>query len=297
MYRFNSILIFYKQKTARALLRAVQSYTLYLINKRMKNFKIALLALISILAISCDNDDDDAMALTGSGEVSVTFDNGYAGNDLLLGTTNAANSNGETLTVTRLSYIVSNFSLIDVDGNEYVFPKDDSYFIINQEADLDDISLPNIPAGAYTTLKFGVGVDDEKYQQGGEGQGNLWTRAEENNLTWSWTAGYKYINYEGTFTSATVTDETDFKVHLGRLGDQVNYEEVTLALPTNVTVSDEMDSNIHLKIDASKILASIHNLLLSDQAVLMTDPEKAPLIAENTATMFVVDHVHNGNGH
>ncbi|KGK29150.1 MbnP family protein [Cellulophaga sp. E6(2014)] len=263
----------------------------------MKNFKIALLALISILAISCDNDDDDAMGLTGTGEVSVTFDNGYAGNDLILGTTNAANTNGEVLTVTRLSYIVSNFSLIDVDGNEYIFPKDDSYFIISQEADLEDIALPNIPAGEYTTLKFGVGIDDEKFQQGGEGQGDLWTRAEAHNLTWSWTAGYKYINYEGTFTSESVIEETDFKVHLGRIGDLVNYEEVSLALPTTVMVSDEMDANIHLKIDASKILVATNNLKLSEKAILMTDAEKAPLVAVNASEMFAVDHVHNGNGH
>ncbi|WP_158976864.1 MbnP family protein [Cellulophaga sp. L1A9] len=263
----------------------------------MKNFKIALLAMISIVAISCNNDDDADEALTGSGEISVTFDNGYEGNDLILATANTANANGEALTVTRLNYIVSNFVLTDVDGNEYVYPKDDSYFIISQESDLEDISLSDIPAGEYTTIKFGIGIDDEKFQQGADGQGDLWTQAEAYNLTWSWTSGYKYINYEGTFTSETVTEETNFRIHLGRLGDQVNYEEVTLALPTNVTVSDEMDSNIHLKIDASKILTSINNLSLSEEATYMTDPATAPLVAENTATMFTVDHVHNGSDH
>ncbi len=262
----------------------------------MKNLKIALWALISILIISCDKDDD-SMELTGTGEIAVTFDNGYLGNDLILGTKNALNSNGESLTINRLSYIVSNFSLIDADGKEYVFPKDNSYFIISQESDLEDISLPNIPAGEYTTLKFGLGVDDAKFQQGAEGQGDLWTRAEANNLTWNWTGGYKYINFEGTFTSATVTDETNFKVHLGRLGDQVNYEEVTLALPTNVKVSDEMDAAIHLKIDASKILIAANNLILSEEAILMTDSEKGPLVAANASEMFIVDHVHNGGGH
>ncbi len=263
----------------------------------MNNFKIALMAMVSLTFFSCDNEDDNDSSLSGTGEISVTFDNGYDGNDLILDVANAANENGEALTVSRFSYIVSNFSLIDTDGNEYVYPKDDSYFIINQEEDLEDVTLADIPAGEYTTLKFGIGVDDEKYQEGGEVQEEFWELAEANNLTWSWTAGYKYINYEGTFTSETITEETNYKIHLGRLGDQVNYEEVILELPTNVTVSDEMDSNIHLEIDASKILTAVTSLLLSEDAILMTNAEKAPLVAENASEMFVVDHVHNGSGH
>ncbi|MBU2996759.1 hypothetical protein KO500_09950 [Cellulophaga baltica] len=263
----------------------------------MKNFKIALMAIFSTIIISCDNNDDDTSSLTGTGTVSVTFDNGYDGNDLILDVENSENENDESLTVSRFSYIVSNFSLIDEEGNEYIFPKDDSYFIINQEEGLEDVELSDIPAGTYTTLKFGVGVDDEKYQEGGEIQEEFWELAEANNLTWSWTAGYKYINYEGTFTSETITEATDYTIHLGRLGDQVNYEEVTLNLDTNITVSDEMDSNIHLEVDASKILTAVTSIELTEKATLMTDAEKAPLIAENASEMFVVDHVHNGSGH
>lgn len=264
----------------------------------MKNFKIALVALSSLLIISCDKNDDDNSKLKGSGEVSITYDNGYAGNDLLLGAKYIANANGEALTVTRFNYIVSNFRLIDVDGNEFVFPKDESYFIISQEADQDDVVLPQIPAGEYTTLKFGLGIDEEKYQQGAEGQGDFITEAEANNMMWTWAAGYKYINFEGTFTTETETEEAPYKIHLGRMGDDLsNYQEVSLQLPTNVKVSDEMDSNIHLKIDAAKILSATTNIKLSEGSTIMFDPVKSPQVGVNASQMFVVDHIHNGNGH
>lgn len=264
----------------------------------MKNYKLTLAAICSLVVISCDKNDDNTSDLSGTGEVSITYDNGFNGNDLVLETKNAANINGESLTVTRLNYIVSNFSLIDVEGNEYVFPKDESYFIISQEIDQDDVVLPEIPAGEYTTLKFGLGIDEEKYQQGADGQGDFITEAENNNMMWTWAAGYKYLNFEGTFTTETESEEVPYKIHLGRMGDDLsNYQEVSLQLPTNVQVSDEMDSNIHLKIDASKILTAITNIKLSEGETIMFDPIKSPQIGENASQMFVVDHIHNGNGH
>ena len=264
----------------------------------MKNYKIIVASIFSLILFSCSDNDETDSELTGNGEVSITFDNGFNGNDLIIGAKNSANTNGEELTITRLNYIVSNFSLIDVDGNEYIFPKDDSYFIISQENEIEDVVLPKIPAGEYTTLKFGVGVDQEKYLQGADGQGNFLALAEDNEMMWSWQAGYKFLNFEGNFTSDIITEATDFKIHMGSHGSSLdNYKEVSLTLPINVKVSDEMDSNIHLKIDASKILIGSTNIKLSDKSVIMVDEVKSPQIAVNTSEMFAVDHVHNGNGH
>ena len=267
----------------------------------MKNSLLALSAVFALFMTSCSNDDDvtSEEALTGSGEISLTYDNGFNGNDLVLGTANAANANGETITINRFNYIISNIRLVNKDGEEFVYAKDDSYFIINQENEEDQVALADVPAGEYTTLKFGVGVDQEKYLQGAEGQGDFLTLAEENNMMWSWQAGYKFLNFEGTFTSATITEATEFKIHMGSHGSSLdNYKEVTLELPESVVVGDGIDSNIHLKIDASKILAgATTNIELTEKSVIMVDAEKSPQIAVNTSEMFVVDHVHNGNGH
>ncbi|SHI65036.1 MbnP family protein [Pseudozobellia thermophila] len=265
----------------------------------MKKYSLYTLALSILLFVSCSSDDDGTTEeLTGSGEISIKYDNGFNGNDLILNTPNSANENGEVITVTRFNYIVSNFRLVNEEGEEFVYPKDESYFIVSQETEEDNIVLPGIPAGKYTTLKFGIGVDQEKYLQGSEGQGDFLAEAEANNMMWSWQAGYKFLNFEGSFTSESVTEPTDFKIHMGSHGSSLdNYKEVTLELPTSVIVSDEIDSSIHLKIDASKILVSSNNIKLSEKSVIMVDEEKSPQIAVNTTEMFVVDHVHNGESH
>lgn len=262
----------------------------------MHTFKPFLLGLIAISYISCSSDDDNT-PLTGEGQLAIEFDNGVNGDDLILSGSTYTNSNGETLTIDRFNYIVSNFTLTDDRGNTFVYPKDDSYFVISEESGKTEISLTGIPAGNYTTLHFGVGVDQDKYLQGAEGQGDFLTEAEEEDMMWSWQAGYKFLNFEGSFTSSTVTEPAAFKVHMGSHGSSLdNYREVTLNLSTNAIVTEDMNPLVHLAVDANKVLDGTHKIPLSEQAVIMISEEKSPKIAENATGMFSVDHVHNGSG-
>ncbi|MEC7265090.1 MAG: MbnP family protein [Bacteroidota bacterium] len=259
-------------------------------------YKFSILLFTLFIAFSCSNDDDST-ELTGTGTVHIEFDNSMAGDDLLLGTSSYTNSQSETLTISRLNYIVSNFRLIDADGNVFTYPKDQSYFITSEENGNTEVVLTNIPAGKYVSITFGIGVDQEKYLQGAEGQGDFLTEAENTEMMWSWQAGYKFLNFEGTFTSATVADPTDFKIHMGSHGSSLdNYKETSLSLGTEALVSNELNPIIHLVVDANNILDGENKISLTEQSVIMVSEEKSPKIAVNTSKMFSVDHVHNGDG-
>ncbi|MCR9265338.1 MAG: hypothetical protein NXH86_14375 [Flavobacteriaceae bacterium] len=258
-------------------------------------YNLAVMLTLSVFIISCSSDDD-ATELTGNGMVKIEFDNSMAGDDLLLGSS-YTNSQNETLTISRLNYIVSNFRLTDEDGTVFTYPKDQGYFITSEETGTTEVVLMDVPAGRYTSLTFGIGVDQEKYLQGAEGQGDLLTEAESTNMMWSWQAGYKFLNFEGTFTSSTVADATDFKIHMGSHGSSLdNYKETTLSLGTEALVSEDMTPIIHLVANASNILDGENKISLTEQAVIMVSEEKSPKIAVNASNMFTVDHVHNGDG-
>ncbi|RXG14263.1 hypothetical protein DSM03_101380 [Leeuwenhoekiella aestuarii] len=260
----------------------------------LKRFQYLILAA-GLTLTSCSSDDDATQNLTGDNNLRIEFDNSVNGDDLLLDSSTYTNSNSEVLTINRFNYIVSNFVLIDTEGNEFTYPKDDSYFIISEEADLSEVTLTNIPAGDYVAVRFGLGVDQEKYLQGAEGQGDLLQLAEETDMMWSWLAGYKFLNFEGSFTSPTVSEATDFKIHMGSHGSSLdNYKEFTLELPTNALVSSNLSPIVHLAVDANQILDGNTKILLSEKAVVMVDEVKSPQIATNAAAMFRVDHVHNG---
>lgn len=265
---------------------------------QLKN-TIAILAL-TFLFVSCSSDDDSSSVTEGtSGDVELYFDNGVNGDALILGST-YTNSNGESLTINRLNYIISNIVLIKADGTEYTYPKEESYFVISAEGDLLTAHLENVPAGDYTQLKFGIGVDEQRYLQGETAQQSFWDLATEYNLTWTWSTGYRFINFEGTYTSPEVDGEKAFQVHQGSNTATDNYREVTLSLPTTARVREGEMPNIHLKTDANVILDGINKIKLADNineaqtATAIMGGENLITIAENTLDMFVVDHVHNG---
>lgn len=265
--------------------------------KSLKNIQYLFLAL-SILITSCSTDDDSSENLSGENNLTMEFDNSVNGDDLILNSAAYTNSNVERITINRFNYIVSNFVLIDSEGNKFTYPKDESYFVISEEVGLNEVQLTNIPAGEYVALRFGVGVDQEKYLQGAEGQGDFIQTAESTNMLWSWLTGYKFLNFEGSFTTATSTEAQDFKIHMGSHGSSLdNYKEFTVDLPTKALVSSNLSPIVHFKVDANQILDGQNKILLSEKSVVMIDEVKSPQIATNAATMFSVDHIHNGENH
>lgn len=270
-----------------------------------KIFSMALLCASVFVLQSCSNDDDKVDDLTGNGELSLHFDHSLAGDQLILNTTSHTNSLGETLKISRFSYIVSNIQLHNVNGTIFTYPVQNGYFIVNSELQNIDIDLENIPAGDYNKITFGIGVDQEKYLTGQTEQQAFWDLAQTQSMTWSWITGYKFINYEGTFTSQEITTPVDFKVHMGSHGTALdNYREQTVSFPSVARVRRDTAPNVHFVVDVNQLLDGVHKLKLQEAlnpagttAIIMVNAEKAPKVAENATNMFTVDHIHQGSGH
>lgn len=270
---------------------------------KIKTIKsVLVVAFLTILA-SCSSDDDNAAIIDAGGvsDAELYFDNGVAGDAFFLGGI-YTNSNNETLTVNRLNYIISNVVLIDTDGNEFVYPKEESYFVISEEADMHTVYLHDIPVGNYAKVKFGIGVDEQRYLQGETAQQSFWDLAAEHNLTWTWSTGYRFINFEGTFTSPLVDGDKIFQMHQGSNSSIDNYREVTLNLPTTARVRENENPSIHIKTDISLLLDGETKILLGDNmnqagtGASIMGGENLIHIANNSLDMFVVDHIHNGSG-
>ena len=268
----------------------------------MKNINKLLLVFLATLLFACSSDDNTVKEgeLTGFGTVTIDFDNGVDGNALILDTENFPNSMKEKVNISRLNYIVSNFVLIDEAGKEFVYPKNESYFVVNERTKQTEVVLNNVPAGKYVSMRFGLGVDQEKYLEGAEGQGKFLEEAEENDMMWSWLSGYKFINFEGTFTSPEVESSKKFQIHMGSHGSKLdNYREISIKFGSSeALVGDKMNPLIHFEVDASKILDGVNKIPLSKKSIIMVDANLAPQIADNATSMFKVDHIHNGaDGH
>ena len=264
------------------------------------NFKntTAILALTTVF-VSCSNDDSVVTDVSGTGTVGVEFDNAFGDNDLILNTQGNTTTNNEVLKISTVKYIISNIVLTKDDGTTYTYPKSQSYFIVDEaNADTQILNLTNVPAGNYTKVKFGVGVDKQQFDIGASGQGDFLAKAQAEEMLWSWSAGYKFLAFEGTFTSPTVTSATPFMVHTGQTGTDYNYTEVTLDLPSKALIRPSITPIVHIIADLSKIIDGTNKIKLSDNnmggmGAMIMGGANLPLITANLNNMFRIDHVHN----
>ena len=260
-----------------------------------------MIMVVTALFVSCNNDDTASVNPAESGDLELFFDNGVAGDALILGNT-YTNSNNESLTIDRFNYIVSNIELIAEDGTTYTYPKESSYFVVSQEAGLHTAHLQGVPAGNYRKIRFGIGVDRQRYLQGETAQQSFWDLAVEHHLTWTWSTGYRFITFEGEFTGPSIANPLVFQVHQGSTSATDNYRQVTLDLPVAARVRKGDKPTIHILADTNVLLDGGNKIILSENlngtgtAASVMGGENLVKIAQNSLKMFTVDHVHNGSG-
>lgn len=266
----------------------------------MKNNFKKILTLITIITVltACENNDEPN-EITGEGTLSVKYDQAFGDNDLILDSQTNTTSFDEVLKISTVKYIVSNIVLTKEDGTTFTYPKSESYFIIDEsDAASLKINLNKVPAGDYTKIKFGIGVDESQWALGADGQGDLYAKAQTAKMMWSWTGGYKFVAFEGTFTCPTMPEASGFMVHTGKTGSTYNYTEVTLDFPTKAMVRTNIAPSVHIIADVSKIIDGKNKIVLMDSnmmgmGAMIMGGANLPLITENLSAMFSVDHVHN----
>ena len=265
----------------------------------MKILKYTFALLLSVTIASCSSDDDNNTEdLTGqTGDLILKFDNGVGDQDFIFGTTYTKN-NGETYQLETLKYLISNVSLTDSDGNVYTYPAEDNIFIVSEangnNAGEIYITLEDVDAANYTQVTFGIGVDQERYASGADGQGDFLTTAQDEGMMWSWATGYRFMRFDGTYTSTTETDAA-LNIHMGSVGTAVdNYKETTLTFPNEVLVRDGNEPSVHIKADIAQVFDGATSVSFDDgYAQVHTDETTTGVIATNMSGIFSVHHVHN----
>ncbi|WP_010182075.1 MbnP family protein [Aquimarina agarilytica] len=247
--------------------------------------KILQLGLISMGLIACNSDDKKAPEF---GNLNLSIANVVQDKELILNTESYTNASGESYKVSELKYILSDFVFVDKQGNEFEYPKADSYFLIN-EADTETLSIDfsKVPVGEYTAVKFGFGVDQSKFPIE-QGTLNFVPKAEEAQMLWAWAAGYKFIKFEGTYETSENATANDFKIHVGSHGANIdNYKAIILPLNSLVVTKDNIVSG-GLKVDIAKVFDAVNKMSLSVKSDVQLDPENSPKYAANIQTMFSV---------
>jgi hypothetical protein len=253
----------------------------------MKRLLIVLLAWFLLFSsFRKDKNSDHNPPVMGT--IAVEFDNIAGTADLQLNTGSYTNAGGQTFTVTKLKYFVSNFKLTDINGKVYTVPQDECYFLIDESLSASQRHLLQVPEGEYKSLSFMLGVDSLRNTMDiNRRTGDLDISEAAADMYWSWNSGYIFFKMEGTSPAAS-----HFMYHIGGYGGYKapttnNLKTITLDLTAKgiAKVKNGKTSRILVQADLLKVFSGPESLTLGSPAEIQSPKGGIP-VANNYATMF-----------
>ncbi len=209
--------------------------------------------------------------------------NHRAGADpLILDSLRYRNKAGETLSVTRLSYLISGLSLQREDGSWFSAP--DSLAWMNAATRRQTMPRTEIPEGRYQALRFYIGIDPK------DNAHDPATRAPDHPLNpnlcglhWSWQGGYIFMALEGLQRTES-SQPQGYAFHLARDPFRT---EVTLKLPLDLR--DE--AVIPVNFDVAAVLDGVKNISFTQDGTTTHSRDGDPValaLKENLARAFSI---------
>lgn len=217
-------------------------------------------------------------------EVSHVID----GQPLQLGEGSYRNADGESYSVQRLRYYLSNVRLHGKEGTWVAAPGDPAsslgYHLIDAaKPESQQFEVLGLPAGEYDAVEFLLGIDEVRNHAGAQ-TGSL---DPAQGLFWTWNSGYIFLVFEGR--SPASPDRGALTYHLGG-GKPSLARTVQLPLaPKPAKLDAKIEPVLHLHADIGALL---RGLRFADTPTAM-DPAAARPIADSAAGMFRVDHLHH----
>ena len=198
-------------------------------------------------------------------------------------------SAGETFSITRVSYLVSDFALQRNDGSWLEISNSVGW--MDYEQNRDSIRLPNIPAGEFRSIRLLVGLntnlnhtDISQFPASHPLNPNL------NGLHWSWQGGYIFMALEGLWRNGS--GELDgWAYHLAR---DTNAIRVTLAVPLEIT----NETKVELDFDLATLLNAPRPLSFAKDGSSTHSRDGDPVCAAlkiNLPGAFAVHRISNLN--
>ncbi|MCS7004517.1 MAG: hypothetical protein NZM38_04245 [Cytophagales bacterium] len=224
-------------------------------------------------------------------------------------------------TFRQIRYWVSNVELLKADGSTYKVP--DSYYLVeNMERELyigtvltdtqyvpanrrEVVTIPNIPVGSYTGIRFAIGVDSVPNSNFSLRKGELDIDKMAQVSSWVWKTSYIFLRTSGSLDSATKRYNFYFET-----GANTNYRTVTLNFGSNAyNALPGKTATVSIKVDLTSIFRDIslgalpHNQTLPGWSVSNYDstyrtinafnPDMMTKLANNYQTMFSLLNISN----
>lgn len=233
-----------------------------------------------------------------TGGMKIEFSHRMGSQNLIAGTGVYTNAAGHTFSVERFKYYVSNIQLKKADGTTFTYPRNNSYFLVDDATAASKvISLTDIPAGEYTQLIFVLGVDSAKnYAPAAEHVGAL---DPGEGMYWTWNSGHIFWKLEGNSPDINNSGSDKFAYHIAGAGGipgaptTNNLETITVDFGSEtLPITEGGKPELHIVTDVLKIFNGTLPFSIVDSPMVTDLSKESETLAANAAKMFLFDGIH-----
>ena len=213
-------------------------------------------------------------------KLTLIFHHQLGNEELVLGNT-FKNILGENITIHRLKYYVSNFSVTDEKGKKIILPV--QYFLVDESDSLSKKITFNIPDISINTIHFLLGVDSIKNVSG------VQTGALDplKGMFWTWNTGYIMAKLEGESESSASAGHR-FTYHIGGFRNGMNtVKKIELAVQNH----GKQILEIHISADINHWFKNKSEIRIAEIPVCHSPGTLAMKIADNYSNMFSINSI------
>lgn len=220
------------------------------------------------------------LSLAAKLEISVrhTFNN----EPLILDSMRYENGSGESLSFTRVSYLLSGFAVEREDGTWFEIPNQNAWVDVAKRR--TSFLIDDVPSGKYRALRFNVGPDPvANAADVAKIPADQPLNANLNGLHWSWQGGYIFMALEGHFRNVT-SELSGYAYHFAR---DTNRTRVSFSISLDLN----HDSSVLLDFDLGTLLNAPRPLSFAKDGTATHSREGDPIAAALGANLPGAFHV------
>jgi cytochrome c peroxidase len=234
-----------------------------------------LLVLAAILSVA---------ARTPAASLEVDVRPVFNGEPLLLDSLRYQNAAGESLSVTRLSFLLSGFALERADGSWLELTNQIAW--MNAARRRSSILLKNIRPESYRSIRFHVGLDtNDNHADPARFAADHPLNPNLNDLHWNWQGGYIFLALEGLFRASATNELTGYSYHFAR---DPNRTRINLTAQLDLA----HDALLLLDFDLAALLNAPRPLSFSRDGVSTHSRTNDPVAASLAANLPGAFRVH-----
>lgn len=249
---------------------------------------LLVLPLATALLAGCEKKSAGPVQPT-TGSFAIELEPGVDAVPLVLNTRTYTKADGQTFTVSKFKFLVSNLKLSKADGSTYAVP--DSYYLVDaSDSKTSHIVVDNVPVGDYTGLSCMVGLDaahnNATFQAGAINHGN--------DLFWDMppVSGYVFLRLAGNSPQAPAGRGLTFDIGGNACARTVAPTFHGAVLP----IKDGHTPEVHIAADVRALFESAtpaNKVSFTTTYSVESGGTWAPVVADNYAAgMFSVEHIH-----